>query len=50
MQIDLTGKKAIVTGSSNGIGLAIALAWPGRAQAWYWWGASRAESTRRWQA
>src|SRR5690606_20758706 len=25
MQIDLTGKKAIVTGSSNGIGLAIAI-------------------------
>jgi len=25
MQIDLTGKKAIVTGSSDGIGLAIAI-------------------------
>ena len=46
MVIDLSKKTAIVTGSTGGIGLAIAKAWRKQALRLRLWGVTRAGSTQ----
>ena len=46
-KFDLTGRTALITGSSAGIGLALAQGWPAPARAWCSTRATRASSTGR---
>ena len=37
MKIDLTGRTAVITGGSRGLGEAMARRWPRRARGLLWW-------------